>query len=292
MSNVTTESTALSGGRVPLEARAGAENFPVALRILPKTTRRHLYALYHYARFVDDLGDEPGAGVTAADRTATLDAFAAEVRRLYGGQRIQHPVLCALAPTVVACRLPAGPLLRLIEANRVDQIVTRYPTVEELVRYCSLSADPVGELVLHVFGQAGPARVALSNRICTALQVIEHLQDVAEDRRRGRVYLPEADLDRFGVRDTDLAAATASSTLRAVVRFEAGRAKSWLDAGAPLLTALRGWARVAVGGYLAGGYATLRALERSGYDPLPGAPRPRRRDIATSWLGVMVRSMG
>ncbi|GAA2585055.1 squalene synthase HpnC [Dactylosporangium fulvum] len=292
MSNVTTESTAQPGGHVSLEARAGAENFPVALRILPKTTRRHLHALYRYARFVDDLGDEPVAGVTAADRTAMLDAFEAEVHRLYDGQRIQHPVLCVLAPTVVACRLPAGPLLRLIEANRVDQIVTRYTTIEELVRYCSLSADPVGELVLHVFDQAGPAQVALSDRICTALQIIEHLQDVAEDHRRGRVYLPEADLDRFGVRDTDLAAATASSTLREVVRFEAGRAKARLDAGAPLLTALRGWARVAVGGYLAGGYATLRALERSGYDPLPGPPRPRRRDIATSWLAAMVRSIG
>ncbi|WP_238009448.1 squalene synthase HpnC [Dactylosporangium sp. AC04546] len=291
MSDVTTDTAALTGGHVPLE-RARAENFPVALRILPRITRRHLFALYRYARFVDDLGDEPIAGVTAADRTAMLDAFEAEVHRLYDGQRVRHPVLCALAPTVEACRLPAGPLLRLIEANRVDQVVTRYATVEELVRYCSLSADPVGELVLHVFGQADPARVVLSDRVCTALQVVEHLQDIAEDHRRGRVYLPAADLDRFGVRDTDLAAATANSALRAVVRFEAGRAKAWLDAGAPLLTALHGWARVAVGGYLAGGYATLKALRRSGYDPLPGPPRPRRRDIAASWLAAMVRSTG
>ncbi|MEV4139436.1 squalene synthase HpnC [Dactylosporangium sp. NPDC049742] len=277
---------------VPLEARARAENFPVALRILPRATRGHLFALYRYARFVDDLGDEPVVGVTAADRTAMLDVFEAEVRRLYDGRPVQHPVLCALAPTVDACRLPAGPLLRLIEANRVDQVITRYATVEELVRYCSLSADPVGELVLHVFDQAGPAQVQLSGRICTALQLVEHLQDIAEDHRRGRVYLPAADLDRFGVPETDLAAATASGALRAAVRFEADRAKAWLDAGAPLLATLHGWARVAVGGYLAGGYATLRALERRGYDPLPGPPRPRRRDIAASWLAAMARSIG
>ena len=287
MSSATTAPADL---RVPLEARARAENFPVALRILPRTTRGHLFALYRYARFVDDLGDEPVAGVTAADRTAMLDVFETEVRRMYDGQPVQHPVLCTLAPTVEACRLPAGPLLRLIEANRVDQVVTRYGTVEELVRYCSLSADPVGELVLHVFDQAGPAQSRLSGRICTALQVVEHLQDIAEDHRRGRVYLPATDLDRFGVPETDLAAATASDALRAVVRFEADRAKAWLDAGAPLLTMLHGWARVAVGGYLAGGYATLRALERCGHDPLPAPPRPRRRDVAASWLAAMVRS--
>ncbi|MEV8511715.1 squalene synthase HpnC [Dactylosporangium sp. NPDC051484] len=289
---VTTDSTAAAGAGVRAQQRAGDENFPVALRILPRTTRRHLHALYRYARFVDDLGDEPLPGVTAAERTARLDAFEAQVHRLFDGHRIEHPVLCALAPTVAACRLPAGPLLRLIEANRVDQIVTRYTTFEELVGYCSLSADPVGELVLHVFDQADPARIALSDRICTALQIAEHLQDVAEDHRRGRVYLPGADLERFGVRDSDLAAATASGALRALVRFEAGRARDSLDAGAPLITALHGWARAAVAGYLAGGYATLRALQRSGYDPLPGPPRPQRRDIATSWLAAMVRSVG
>ncbi|WP_432991734.1 squalene synthase HpnC [Dactylosporangium sp. CA-233914] len=289
---VTTQAAAPPGGGVPPKSRAGAENFPVALRVLPEATRRHLYALYGYARFVDDLGDEPVPGMSAADRIAALDAFEAEVRRLYDGRRVRHPVLRGLAPTVVTCRLPAGPLLRLIEANRVDQTVTRYGTIEQLVGYCSLSADPVGELVLHVFGQAGPARIALSDRVCTALQVLEHLQDVAEDYRRGRIYLPRADLDRFGVREADLAEAAAGDALREVVRFEAARARAWLHAGAPLVASLHGWARVAVGGYLAGGHATLRALERSGYDPLPAAPRPRRRDIATSWLGAMVRSIG
>ncbi|GAA2390304.1 squalene synthase HpnC [Dactylosporangium salmoneum] len=292
MSNVTTAPAAPPSARGPLRARAAAENFPVALRILPGITRRHLYALYRYARFVDDLGDEPALGLTAAERTATLDAFEAEVRRLYNGRRVTHPVLSELAPTVVACELPVGPLLRLIEANRVDQAVSRYATFEDLVGYCSLSANPVGELVLHVFGQADPLRVGLSDRICTALQVVEHLQDLAEDHRRGRVYLPGADLDRFGVREADLAAATASDALRGLVRFEAGRAKTLLDAGSPLVATLRGWARVAVAGYLAGGYATLRALRRSGYDPLPGPPRPRRLDIAASWLAVMVRSIG
>ena len=264
-----------------LAERARGENFPVALRILPKQTRRHLRALYAYARFVDDLGDEPIPGVD--DRTAALDAFEVEVHRLYDGQGVQHPALRALDPTVI----PVDPLLRLIEANRVDQTVTRYATIEQLVAYCMLSANPVGELVLHVFGQATPARIALSDRICTALQLVEHLQDVVEDHERGRVYLPQTDLDRFGVSEADLTARTASTSLRALVRFETGRAKAWLDEGSPLLATLHGWARLAVGGYLAGGYATVRALERSGYDPLPGPPRPRRRDVLTA----LVRSV-
>ncbi|WP_433074878.1 squalene synthase HpnC [Dactylosporangium sp. CA-052675] len=287
-----TTQTALPDGPLAPQQRAGGENFPVALRVLPRATREHLLALYRYARFVDDLGDEPVPGLSARARTAALDAFEAEVHELYDGRPVRHPVLRGLAPTVSACRLPAGPLLRLIEANRVDQTVTRYETVEQLVGYCSLSADPVGELVLHVFGRPEPALIAQSDRVCTALQVLEHLQDIAEDHRRGRVYLPAADLDRFGVAETDLAAATASGALRALVHFEAGRARAWLDAGTPLVGALHGWARVAVGGYVAGGRATLRALRRSGYDPLPGPPRPRRRDIARSWLGVMIRSAG
>ena len=271
------------------QARA-QENFPVALRLLPARYRRHLLALYGYARHVDDLGDEPL--VSGLDRVAALDAVEAELRALYAGGDVRHPVLRALAPTVAECRLPMDPLLRLIEANRIDQQVTRYATFEQLVDYCTRSANPVGELVLHVFAQAEPATVALSDRICTALQLVEHLQDVAEDHRRGRVYLPAEDLARFGVTEADLAAGTASRQLRELIGFEAERARAWLDAGAPLVSALHGWARLAVSGYLAGGRATLDALAAAGHDPLPVTVRPGRRRILTAWLAATVRSAG
>ncbi len=275
--------------RLPGVAVAG-ENFPVALHILPRTIRRHLLALYTYARFVDDLGDEPGAagpddGVAA--RLAALHRFDGEVRALYAGHPPRHPVLVRLAPTVHACRLPIDPLLRLIAANQRDQVVTRYPNFTELLGYCHLSANPVGELVLHVFGAQTPARIALSDQICTALQIIEHLQDVAEDRRRGRIYLPGEDLARYRVADRELDAARASAALRAVIRIQAERAATALAVGAPLLRELRGWARVAVAGYLAGGQAALAALARSGYDPLPGPPRPTRTGIAVRWFSAV-----
>jgi squalene synthase HpnC len=279
------------GRRHPESALAG-ENFPVALRILPERTRHHLLALYTYARFVDDLGDEPGAAGstdTAEARLSALRRLEVELRGLYAGVPSSQPVLMRLAPTVDACHLPIGPLLRLIEANRRDQEVVRYASFESLVDYCHLSADPVGELVLHVFDAQSPRRIALSDRICTALQVIEHLQDVGEDYRRGRIYLPTEELERFGVDEEQLAAPHASGLLRYVIRRQAERAADLLDAGTPLVAGLRGWARLAVAGYVAGGRAALAALRRTDYDPLPGPPPPTRRGTAVQLARTLLR---
>ncbi len=281
--------TAVAALRRVEQARS-RENFPVALRVLPGRYRRHLLAIYAYARQIDDIGDEPLPDTT--DRIAALDDIEAELRALYAGREATHPVVRALAPTIAECRLPLDALVRLIEANRVDQRVTRYATFDQLVEYCTLSANPVGELVLHVFGQVGSARVALSDRICTALQLVEHLQDVAEDHRRGRIYLPAEDMDRFAVTEADLARPTAGRPLRDLIEFEAERARAWLDAGAPLVAALHGWARLAVSGYLAGGRATLDALAAADHDPLPATVRPERRRILRRWLSATVRSAG
>ncbi|SCF07784.1 squalene synthase HpnC [Micromonospora viridifaciens] len=281
--------TAVAAVRRVEQARS-RENFPVALRVLPGRYRRHLLAVYAYARQIDDIGDEPLPGTT--DRVAALDAIEAELRSVYAGREVSHPVVRGLAPTVAECRLPLDALVRLIEANRVDQRVTRYATFDQLVGYCNLSANPVGELVLHVFGQVDEARIALSDRICTALQLVEHLQDVAEDHRRGRVYLPAEDLDRFDVTEDDLARPSASRQLRELIEYEAERARAWLDAGAPLVAALHGWARLAVSGYLAGGRATLDALAAAGHDPLSATVRPRGRRVLHRWLAATVRSAG
>ena len=180
--------------------RAAGENFSVASILLGRDTRRHLTAIYGYARLVDQIGD-----AVEGDRQAALDAFEADLALIFdGGGRPAHAVLRRLEPTVHELDLPRGPFERLIEANRRDQETVAYGTFEELVGYCDLSANPVGELVLHVFGAATPDRIALSDRVCTALQLAEHWQDVAEDRTAGRVYLPAEDLDRFGVTPDDL----------------------------------------------------------------------------------------
>jgi squalene synthase HpnC len=250
------------------------ENFPVAMRILPRRIRGHLTAVYGFARFVDDLGDE-----AAGDRMVLLAAFAADLTTIWAGGTPNEPVLIRLAATVRACDLPEEPFQRLVAANRQDQRVASYPEFADLRRYCQLSADPVGRIVLGVFRVTTPERVAWSDRVCTALQLVEHWQDVAEDRRAGRIYLPMADLARFGVTPADLDAASTPDAVRRLLAFETDRAGEWLRSGRPLVGQLRGWARIAVAGYVAGGLATVDALRRAEFDVLTATPRPRRRDV-------------
>ena len=252
---------------LPLAAR---ENFSVASLLLGRAARAHLTAIYGFARLVDQIGDE-----VAGDRLALLDDFEQDLHRVFDGAP-QHPLLQRLAATVRACDLPRAPFLRLIEANRRDQRTSEYGTFEELVEYCDLSANPVGELVLHVFGAATLETIALSDRVCTALQLAEHWQDVGEDFRRGRIYLPGEDRERFGVDTAELGARTAGPALRELLEFEVERARSLLDEGARLVGHLRGRARLAVAGYVGGGRAALDAIAAAGYDVLPGAPRARR----------------
>lgn len=261
-------------GRAEVMAQAGQENFPVASRLLGRRARAHLLAIYGFARLTDDIGDE-----ALGDRSALLDWLEHELDRVCANQQPQHPVMRALAPTVRECALPPAPFRRLIEANRRDQQVSRYATFDELLDYCQLSAAPVGELVLHVFGAASADRIALSDRICAGLQVTEHLQDIAEDRARGRVYLPAEDLDRFGCDDADLQARQPSPGFAALTQFETRRARALLREGAPLVRRLPPRPALAVAAFIAGGRAALDAIERAGYDVLGARPRPGRRGL-------------
>jgi squalene synthase HpnC len=267
------------------------ENFPVASRLLPHRYRRHLIAVYGFARRVDDIGDAGSDGDTGQprDRLRLLDALDADLARLYDGGEPRLPVIRALAPTIEACSIPAGPFHRLVEANRREQTVTRYDRFEDLLTSCELSANPVGHIVLHIFGLAVPERLGLSDRICSALQVIEHCQDVGEDFARGRVYLPAEDLRRFGCGDADLVEAPAPARLRRVVALQAGRAMRLLEAGDPLAASLTGFARTAVAGYIAGGRATVAALERAGHEVLGQAVRPHTARLLIEWSRMLVR---
>lgn len=248
-------------------ARSGTENFPVASLLLPRAQRRHLLALYGFARLVDELGD-----TVEGDRLAALDWLEEELQAAFAGTA-RHPLMRALSPSIAACALPREPFLRLIEANRMDQRVSRYETWAELEGYCELSANPVGELVLAVFGVATAERMALSAKICTALQLIEHCQDVAEDLGAGRIYLPAEDLRRFGCTEQDLRGSIASAPVRAVVAFEVQRARGLLREGAPLLDTLRGRPRLALAAFIAGGTAAAEAIERAGCDVMSGPPQ-------------------
>ena len=266
-------------------AKAGHENFPVGPGFLPKVLRSDLMAIYGYARFVDDIGDETGA--SGDDRLRMLDLVDADLNRLFGGEAPTLPAVRALVTPVRAGRMPEEPLRRLVEANRLDQQVNSYETIDDLRAYCTLSADPVGRLVLAAIGVATPERVELSDRVCTGLQLVEHWQDVAEDHARGRVYLPQADMRRFGVIDGDLGAPHASPALRSLLAFEAARAHEFLDAGVPLVRSIHGRAKLAIAGFVAGGRAALHAVAAADFDVLPGAPKPSARRLAREAVGVL-----
>ncbi|MFF8191180.1 squalene synthase HpnC [Streptomyces bobili] len=283
-------------------AKAADENFPVAPFFLPRDWREDLVAVYGFARLVDDIGDgdlAPGGadarllGVPAGeaeDRLVLLDAFEADLRRVFDGTP-RHPLLRRLQPTVRRRSLTPEPFLGLIAANRQDQLVTRYETYDDLLAYCELSANPVGRLVLAVTGTATPERVRRSDAICTALQIVEHLQDVAEDLGRDRVYLPATDMKRFHVQEADLAAATAGASLRALVAFEAQRARDLLDEGAPLVGSVHGRLRLLLAGFVAGGRAALHAIAAVQHDVLPGPPKPGRLRLLRE-AGVTLRGKG
>ncbi|MFD3615493.1 squalene synthase HpnC [Streptomyces sp. NPDC058676] len=282
--------------------KAAAENFPVAPFFLPRAWRDDLMAVYGFARLVDDIGDgdlAPGGadarllGVApgdAEDRLLLLDAFEADLRRVFDSTP-RHPLLRRLQPTVRRRALAPEPFLGLIAANRQDQLVTRYETYDDLLAYCELSANPVGRLVLAVTGTSTPERVRLSDKICTALQIVEHLQDVAEDLGRDRIYLPAADMKRFHVQEADLATKTGSASVRALVAYEAQRARDLLNEGAPLVGSVHGRLRLLLAGFVAGGRAAIRAIAAAEYDVLPGPPKPGKIQLLRQ-VGVTLRGKG
>lgn len=266
----------------PIE-RVRGENFTVAALLLPKRVRRHLLAIYVFARMVDDIGDE-----ASGNRLALLDKVSRDLDHIYAGRTPRFEMLHELAVTIHSCDIPREPLQKLIEANRRDQVVHRYETYRELVDYCTLSANPVGHLVLYVFDAMTDDRRILADRVCTALQVLEHCQDVAEDLQRGRVYLPAEDLARFGVEEGDLKAPVAGRAVRALLAFQTQRALRLLDSGAPLVDSLHGYPRLAIAGYVAGGRATAKALAGADYDVLSGTPRPAKARMLAEWTTLMI----
>jgi squalene synthase HpnC len=247
-------------------AKAARENFPVALFVLPRDVRTRLTDIYGYARMVDDVGD-----LAEGDREQLLDWIEADL------DRGEHPLVDRVRD------LPRGPLLRLIQANRQDQRVTRYERFEDLVAYCDLSANPVGELVLQVFGAATPERVRWSDSICTGLQLAEHWQDVGEDLRMGRIYLPLEDLRRLGVSEK----LEPGEPFRQLMAFEVTRGRELIREGLPLVRSLSGRQRLAVAAFAGGGLAAFDAVEKSGYDVLDRSPQAGKLARLRRTLGVL-----
>ena len=261
-------------------AHSRTENFPIASLIFPREYRPHLRAIYGFARLVDLLGDD-----WEGDRLQVLDELERQLDRCYSVEP-DWPVMCALAPTIHDCSLPREPFWRLIECNRQDQRVSEYETWADLKVYCTLSADPVGRLVLGVFGRAHDARlVAWSDDVCTGLQLVNFLQDVPRDLGLGRIYLPAVDRRRFGVTVLD----RPNEPLTRLLGFEAERARGLLAAGTRLREAIGGRVGRGIGLFADGGLAALEALEAAGWDIFTRRPRPSRARLARAAVVALVR---
>ena len=288
-------------------ARTHYENFTVGSMLMPKKLRRHMYALYAYCRTVDDLGDEatlvpappelvqglsgtPASGDDqAACRLSLLDWWESQLEACYGGEP-SHPVTVALRETIGAFDLPREPFLKLIEANRMDQRNRRYPTYAGLLRYCGHSANPVGRLVLYLFGYGDAERQRWSDATCTALQLTNFWQDVARDYAMGRIYLPLEDLDAYGYTEAELAEGVENDAFRRLMAFEVDRAMELFREGAPLAGTLTGPARLDVALFTRGGVAVLDAIRRQDYQVLRrrlALSHTRKAGLFLStWLGA------
>ena len=259
-------------------ARAHDENFTVVSWFLPGRLRPHFYAVYAFCRWTDDLGDE-----ASGDRLQLLDAWEQELRDCCSGRR-ERPLFVALGRTIERFDIPQELFLRLIEANRMDQRLTRFPTYADLLRYCDHSATPVGRMVLHLLGCHDEARQELSDSTCIALQLANFWQDVSVDLTRGRVYLPLEDMQRFGCGEDQLAGGEADDAFRRLMRFEVERARGLFAAGRALENLVDRGARTDVRLFRLGGEAVLDAIAAAGYDVLSARPRVSR--AKKGWMAL------
>ena len=247
-------------------ARSHYENFTVASFFLPPDKRRRFYAIYAFCRFVDDLGDE-----FEGDRLDALEYWRHETEACYSGSP-SHPYMVALQDTIRAFDIPKEPFLRLIEANRMDQTVTRYPTYSDLNYYCRHSANPVGRLVLYVCGYRDLERQRLSDYTCTALQLANFWQDVWRDYAKGRIYIPLEDMERFGYSEEELARRLVTDSFRRLMKFQVDRARDLFHNGLPLVDAVDHKLKLDIALFSRGGMSVLDGIQRQNYDVLTRRP--------------------
>lgn len=285
-------------------AQSHYENFTVASWLLPRHLRQHFYDVYAYCRWADDLADE------TADRETALDLLAwweQQLDAMYAGQA-RHPVFVALTQTVHEFELPRQPLADLLVAFRQDQTKTRYETFDELRDYCRYSADPVGRIVLHLGRSVDDVNVALSDHICTGLQLANFCQDVARDWERGRLYLPREDCRKFGFDVERASARSLSSPLsegaearstpefKRLLEFEVARAEEFLLAGRPLIGRVSRELRLQVDLFVRGGLAILAAIRRQDCDVWSRRPQVSKlhkvKLLCQAWWHSLGRSHG
>ncbi len=261
------------------------ENFPVASLLLPKRLRPAVAAIYAFARSADDLADE--GDMLPQQRLDALAVYETQLDRIAAGDTLQDPMFATLAGVAAAYALPLQPLRDLLSAFRQDVVTPRYADFAGVLDYCRRSANPVGILMLHLYGAADARNLAQSDAICSALQLINFWQDVAIDWDKDRVYLPQEDLQRFGVTEADIAARRDSPAWRQLMAFEVERARAMMLAGAPLAQRLPGRIGWELRMIVQGGLRILEMIEAVDYDVFYRRPKLGKAD----WLRMAWRSL-
>lgn len=261
------------------------ENFPVASILMPRRYRKAVAAVYHFARHADDLADEGDAA--PEQRLAALAECHAELARIEAGEAPQTARYQALAPVLAQYQVPVALCHDLISAFEQDVVKTRYADFGELVQYCRRSANPVGRILLHFFGERDERKLAMSDGICTALQLINFWQDVAIDWQKDRVYLPQDEMARYGVTDQQIAAGKADGAWRQLMAFQIDRTRRMLQAGAPLAMQLPGRIGLELRLTVLGGDAILTKLQQAQYDMF----RHRPTLGASDWPRLLWRAL-
>ncbi|MFA6972150.1 MAG: squalene synthase HpnC [Gallionella sp.] len=260
------------------------ENFPVASILMPKRLRRPVAAIYHFARAADDIADE--GNLPDNERLQQLAAFRNELDRISQNQIPLTPLFQNLAPVIKQYTLPLVPHYDLLDAFSQDVVKKRYDNYSELLDYCRRSANPVGNLMLHLYGEATPVNLAYSDAICTSLQLINFWQDVAKDYAIQRIYLPLDEMAKFGVTESQIEQQFCNENWRKLMKFQVDRARALMLQGAPLGSVLTGRIGLEMRMIIAGGLRILDKLETADYDVFRRRPVLRPLD----WVIMLFKS--
>jgi squalene synthase HpnC len=261
------------------------ENFPVASWLLPKRLRRPVEAVYRFARSADDIADEGDA--PAAERLRQLDAYHAALDRIERGETPDDPVFGPLAQAIRAHDIPLDPFRDLLSAFAQDVEKTRYADFGEVMDYCRRSANPVGRLMMHLYGDRDARHLAYADAICSSLQLINFLQDIAIDYRKNRVYLPQDELAAHHVDEAQIANGDARGLWRTMMHKQIERARRMLQAGAPLGRILKGRIGLELRVTIRGGETILRKLHADPACVFTARPVLTRAD----WAMMLARSL-
>src|SRR6266436_3587147 len=252
------------------------ENFPVASVLLPAALRHPVSLIYRFARTADDFADE--GDLQPHERLARLESFRAELRRLEAGHSPGSPLFRELGEVVAAHRLPLAPFYDLLDAFSQDVTKQRYATFAELMDYCRRSADPVGRLMLHLYGESDARNVACSDAICSALQLVNFWQDVEIDYAKGRIYLPQDEMARHRVTEQHILNKKCDEAWRELMRFQVERTRQMMLSGKALGRALPGRVGLEIRATIQGGLRILQKIENADYDVFRRRPVLRGLD--------------